>query len=48
MRSGSIMITYQPLHNLPNFFRLVLQNSALDHSDMDYFIEEIERLGSDL
>ncbi|KAI5695429.1 hypothetical protein M8J76_004133 [Diaphorina citri] len=48
MKSGSMMITYQPIHALPNFFRLVLQNSALDHSDMDYFIDEIERLGHDL
>lgn len=48
MKTGSMMITYQPLHALPNFFRLVLQNSALNHSDMDYFVEEIERLGQDL
>lgn len=48
MKSGSMMITYQPIHDLPNFFRLVLQNSGLDHSDMDYFIEEIENLGRDL
>uniref|UniRef100_A0A8D9B498 Cysteine sulfinic acid decarboxylase n=1 Tax=Cacopsylla melanoneura TaxID=428564 RepID=A0A8D9B498_9HEMI len=48
MKTGSMMITYQPIHDLPNFFRLVLQNSALDHSDMDFFIEEIERLGHDL
>lgn len=48
MKEGTMMITYQPLHNLPNFFRLVLQNSGLDHADMDFIIREIERLGSDL
>lgn len=48
MRDGSMMITYQPLKKLPNFFRLVLQNSGLKHSDMDYFISEIEKLGADL
>ncbi|XP_066991602.2 cysteine sulfinic acid decarboxylase [Anabrus simplex] len=48
MKDGSMMVTYQPLKDLPNFFRLVLQNSGLDHSDMDFFIKEFERLGSDL
>ncbi|XP_071440225.1 cysteine sulfinic acid decarboxylase [Hetaerina americana] len=48
MRSGTMMITYQPLGSLPNFFRLVLQNSGLTHEDMDFFIAEIERLGKDL
>lgn len=48
MKEGNMMITYQPIHNKPNFFRLVLQNSALTHDDMLYFIDEIERLGSDL
>lgn len=48
MKEGTMMITYQPVNDLPNFFRLVLQNSALTVDDMDYFISEIERLGSDL
>lgn len=48
MKEGTMMITYQPLNDLPNFFRLVLQNSSLTLADMDYFVNEIERLGSDL
>lgn len=48
MKEGTMMITYQPVNDLPNFFRLVLQNSSLTRSDMDYFVGEIERLGSDL
>ncbi|XP_040166564.1 cysteine sulfinic acid decarboxylase [Anopheles arabiensis] len=48
MKDGSMMITYQPIHDKPNFFRLVLQNSSLDKSDMNYIIDEIERLGKDL
>jgi glutamate/tyrosine decarboxylase-like PLP-dependent enzyme len=48
MKDGSMMITYQPLKTKPNFFRLVLQNSALLKSDMNFFIKEIERLGKDL
>ncbi|XP_013110104.2 cysteine sulfinic acid decarboxylase [Stomoxys calcitrans] len=48
IKKGSMMVTYQPLHDLPNFFRIVLQNSCLNESDMNYFLDEIERLGSSL
>ncbi|KZC08803.1 PREDICTED: cysteine sulfinic acid decarboxylase [Dufourea novaeangliae] len=48
VKKGSMLITYQPLRELPNFFRLVLQNSGLTEGDMRFFVEEIERLGSDL
>lgn len=48
MIEGTMMITYQPLNDLPNFFRLVIQNSSLHYNDMDYIINEFERLGKDL
>lgn len=48
MKEGNMMITYQPLASKPNFFRLVLQNSALNRDDMLHFIDEIERLGCNL
>ncbi|KAL1128838.1 hypothetical protein AAG570_013372 [Ranatra chinensis] len=48
MREGTMMMTYQPHKHLPNFFRLVLQNSSLNRDDMDHIIYEIERLGRDL
>ncbi|KAK6175385.1 hypothetical protein SNE40_013860 [Patella caerulea] len=48
IRDGTMMITYQPQKDLSNFFRLVLQNSATTYEDMDFFINEIERLGKDL
>lgn len=48
VKKGSMLITYQPLRELPNFFRLVLQNSGLTEADMRFFAEEIERLASDL
>ncbi|KAH8251437.1 hypothetical protein KR032_011903 [Drosophila birchii] len=48
IKKGSMMITYQPLRQLPNFFRLVLQNSCLEESDMVYFLNEIESLGQNL
>ncbi|XP_015524065.1 cysteine sulfinic acid decarboxylase [Neodiprion pinetum] len=44
VRKGSMLITYQPLREHPNFFRLVLQNSGVTESDVMFFIEEIERL----
>lgn len=48
IKEGSMMVTYQPLRDHPNFFRLVLQNSGVDRADMDYFVREFERLGHDL
>ncbi|KOC67911.1 Glutamate decarboxylase-like protein 1 [Habropoda laboriosa] len=48
VKKGSMLITYQPQRELPNFFRLVLQNSGLTEADMRFFAEEIERLASDL
>ncbi|CAH1397765.1 unnamed protein product [Nezara viridula] len=48
MREGTMMITYQPLKDHPNFFRLVLQNSSLTREDMDHIVQEIERLGRGL
>ncbi|XP_047115868.1 cysteine sulfinic acid decarboxylase-like [Schistocerca piceifrons] len=48
MKKGSMMINYQPLRNWPNFFRFVVQNSAVTHADIDYFLEELDRLGSSL
>lgn len=48
VKSGTMMVTYQPLRGHPNFFRLVLQNSAVNENDIDYFVKQIESLASDL
>lgn len=48
MKDGSMMVSYQTHGNLRNFFRIVFQNSALNHSDMLHLIEQFEKLGSDL
>lgn len=48
IKTGTMMITYQPIHSKPNFFRLVIQNSALDKADMLHIIETFETLGADL
>ncbi|XP_017770774.1 PREDICTED: cysteine sulfinic acid decarboxylase [Nicrophorus vespilloides] len=48
MKEGSMMVTYQAQKSLPNFFRIVFQNSGLNHDDMIHLIQEFERLGYDL
>ena len=51
MESGSLMIGYQPLStkNLPNFFRLSLTCfPEPNQQDMDFILDEIDRLGKDI
>lgn len=48
IKEGTMMVTYQAQKSLPNFFRIVFQNSGLNKSDMTHLIEEFERLGRDL
>jgi hypothetical protein len=43
---GSMMIGYQPLDQMPNFFRIVFANAATQFSDLDYVIDQIEHYGS--
>ncbi|XP_065666983.1 glutamate decarboxylase 1 isoform X5 [Hydra vulgaris] len=45
---GTLMINYQPLKEHCNFFRMITVNPAATQSDMDFVLEEIERLGKDL
>lgn len=47
-KRGSLMINYQPLHEKPNFFRFVVQNSGTDMQDINYVLEELENLGESL
>lgn len=50
MTEGTLMIGYQPLSckGFVNFFRIIISNAKCDHSDMDYVLDEIDRLGRDL
>uniref|UniRef100_A0A8C9SZ03 Glutamate decarboxylase 1 n=1 Tax=Scleropages formosus TaxID=113540 RepID=A0A8C9SZ03_SCLFO len=48
MESGTTMVGYQPQGDKVNFFRMVISNQAATKSDIDFLIEEIERLGQDL
>ncbi|CAH1110052.1 unnamed protein product [Psylliodes chrysocephalus] len=42
---GSVMLGYQPLKGLPNFFRFVSQNSALTKKDVDFILDHIKEIG---
>ena len=48
MKAGSMMISYQPLGDLPNFFRSIISNQAQTEKDIDFMLDELDRLGHDL
>ena len=48
MSEGRLMIGYQPLDEKPNFFRMVISNPATTWSDIEFMMNELERLGADL
>ncbi|XP_041914605.1 glutamate decarboxylase 1 isoform X3 [Alosa sapidissima] len=48
MEEGQTMIGYQPLEDKVNFFRCVFSNPATQREDVDFLLDEIVRLGSDL
>ena len=45
MEKGSTMVGYQPLGELPNFFRMITSNVASSRFDIDFLLDEIEKLG---
>lgn len=48
LEEGTTMISYQPGGDKVNFFRMVFFNPATRQTDVDYLIDEIERLRKDL
>nr|XP_039266433.1 glutamate decarboxylase 1-like isoform X1 [Styela clava] len=48
MECGSTMIGYQPLDDKVNFFRCVISNHAVEKCDVDFLLDEIQRLGENL
>lgn len=48
MKSGTMMVGYQPLGDKVNFFRVVVFSPLVTQKDVDFFLDEIERLGNDL
>ncbi|XP_073939569.1 cysteine sulfinic acid decarboxylase isoform X7 [Castor canadensis] len=48
VKEGSMMIGYQPHGPRANFFRVIVANPTLTRADMDFLLNELERLGQDL
>ncbi|XP_028848923.1 cysteine sulfinic acid decarboxylase [Denticeps clupeoides] len=48
VKRGTMMVGYQPLNGLVNFFRMVVHSPQVSQKDLDFFLDEIEHLGSDL
>ncbi|KAG3291864.1 cysteine sulfinic acid decarboxylase isoform X2 [Ictidomys tridecemlineatus] len=48
VKEGSMMIGYQPHGTHGNFFRMVVANPTLTCADIDFLLNELERLGQDL
>lgn len=48
MHDGTMMIGYQPLNDHPNFFRMIVSCPTATFEDMDYILDEIERLGKNI
>ena len=48
MSTGTLMVGYQPQGKLPNFFRCIISNQAVTEVDIDFLVEEMDRLGHDL
>ncbi|XP_072927280.1 cysteine sulfinic acid decarboxylase isoform X1 [Hemitrygon akajei] len=47
VKQGTMMVGYQPHGSNVNFFRQVLVSPRVSLDDLDFFVNEIERLGSD-
>lgn len=45
---GSMMIGFQPLAGLPNSIRMTLAAPHATQEDMDFVLDEVERLGHDI
>uniref|UniRef100_A0A3Q1FH04 Cysteine sulfinic acid decarboxylase n=1 Tax=Acanthochromis polyacanthus TaxID=80966 RepID=A0A3Q1FH04_9TELE len=48
MKQGTMMVGYQPLGDKINFFRVIAFSPLISLKDLDFFLNEIERLGNDL
>lgn len=50
MQKSSLLIQHQPLteHNIPNFWRVTCKGEKTTVEDMDFYLDEIDRLGNDI
>ena len=46
--AGTMMICYQPLGDMPNFLRMVTVSTSATEADMDFVLDELERIGTNL
>lgn len=48
MMKGTLMIGYQPQGHIPNFFRNIISNPAIKKADVDYLLEELDKIGENM
>jgi len=48
MEAGTLMIGYQPQNDIPNFFRTIISNPAVNKGDVDFMLKELDRFGEDM
>ncbi|XP_070536514.1 cysteine sulfinic acid decarboxylase-like isoform X2 [Ptychodera flava] len=48
VKQGTLLIGYQPLSNKPNFFRHIFSNAKTTKQDVQFIVDEIERLGRNI
>ncbi|KAL1132080.1 hypothetical protein AAG570_010038 [Ranatra chinensis] len=48
MEAGTMMVGYQPQDRTPNFFRSIFSSAAVTKTDVDFMLNEMDRLGHDL
>ncbi|XP_076268672.1 glutamate decarboxylase isoform X1 [Rhynchophorus ferrugineus] len=48
MQAGTLMVGYQPDERRPNFFRNIISSAAVTEKDVDFLLNEMDRLGHDL
>ena len=48
MDDGTLMVSYEPLAELPNFFRSIISNVASREENVYFMLSEMERLGKHL
>uniref|UniRef100_A0A0N5BPD4 Glutamate decarboxylase 1 n=1 Tax=Strongyloides papillosus TaxID=174720 RepID=A0A0N5BPD4_STREA len=48
MERGTTMVGYQPDDDIPNFFRLIINNPATTKEDLDFLIQEIVDIATDM
>nr|XP_023028284.1 glutamate decarboxylase [Leptinotarsa decemlineata] len=48
MEEGTLMTGYQPDDRRPNFYRNIISSAAVTEADIDFLLNEMDRLGQDM